>query len=157
MAAPSHTARTIPTGFKTPEGYRCIFSMAGAPTIQLWEIGGKPPSIDGGDLINTTTQWNVSWETFFPRHLKKVDDVTFEVAYDPDAWNTIAAQVNVNQSFSFFFPDGSYVDFWGVLRKVEWAELKIGEFPKATVTIGVTNTDASSVESGPVFTAAVGT
>ena len=158
MAAPAHTTRTAPTGFKIPEGYRSYIAISGDNEIAFWERDVKPPSIDGGDPINTTTQWNVKFETFFPRHLIKLDSISVVAAYDPDVFADILANINVNQAMTFYWPDGSYVDFYGWIQKFEFGELKIGDFPTATVTIALSNTDpATSLEQGPVFHAAAGT
>jgi hypothetical protein len=94
MAAPTPTVRQNPgTGaYLMPEGFRALVTLSAVPSIDLFERDVKPPAIDGGDGINITTQWNVSWETMHPRKLKKLEPVTVAVGYDPDALADVIAQ-----------------------------------------------------------------
>jgi len=162
MGAPAHTARSVPVGFKMPDGFKSLIAFSKRPAIQLWERDVKPPGIDGGEPINITTMHNVAWRTFFPKSLKTLDAMTFVAGYDPDVIADLLAMVNLNQSFTFFWPSGDYIDFWATMTKFEPGEMKEGEFPTATVTISPTNLDtetnpASPVESAPVYHAAAGT
>ena len=160
MAAPAHTTRTAPTGYHLPEGYRATVAFSLAPAIQLWERDLKPPGIDGGNMIDITTQFNNTWHTGFPPHLKKFGPISFNAAYDPDAYQTIISTlVNANAgSVTFWFPSGDSIDMYAYLSKFEPQELKIGDYPMAACTIEVTNLDPSGfVEQGPVYNVASGT
>lgn len=154
---PSHTTRVVPTGFKMPDGFKAVLAFALKPTIRLWERDLTPPGFDGGEPINTTTQHNVAWRTLFPRALKTMTPFTFVAAYDPDVINDILIYLNRNQSFTFWYPSGDSIDFWGTMNKFEGQEMKEGEFPLATITITPTNTDNNMGEAGPVFNQAAGT
>lgn len=158
MAAPAHTTRTLPTGYKLPDGFKSLVAIALGAGINLWEVGVKPPGVDGGDEINTSTMHNLAWRTFHPRSLKTLTEVTITVAYDPAVYSNIISYINVNTSITVWFPDGSYIDFYAFLKKFELSELKEGEFPQATVTLVPTNYDAvNKVEAAPVVYNSAGT
>lgn len=157
MAAPAHTARQAPTGYKLPDGFSSKIAFSSKPAVSLWEMTVKPSGKDGGDAIPTSTMHNVRRHTFAPRTLVKDDEIVVTFAYDPDFESDIEGMLNVNQAITQLFPTGDYKDFWGFLRKVEFGELKEGDMPTGTATICVSNTDASGAESPPVYHAAAGT
>lgn len=157
MPAPTPTARVAPTGYKLPDGFKSTITFANQPAVQFWERGVKPPAIDGGDAIDTSTMFNTRWHTMFPRHLLKMDDGTVEAGYDPDFMTVIIGMVNVVDTITITWPDGSTLCFFGFLKKIEFSELKEGEFPICTPTFSPTQANALDVEFGPVFTPAGGT
>lgn len=158
MAAPAHTTRTIPTGYPLKEGFRIYYAFAKNATVQIWEQVGKPLGYDGGEAIDTTTQWNTAYHTMRPQYLKKHDPITFTGPYDPDIHSALPSLINNEGSLTIYYPDGSYHDLYAFLQKVEFSDNKIGEMPTATFTIIVTNWDpVNNVEVDPVFTAATGT
>jgi hypothetical protein len=147
-----------PNGFKMPDGFKALYAFASDPSIQLWERGVKPPGMDGGEGIDTTTQHNVTWRTKAARHLKTLTEGSFTCAYDPDSYNNLLNLVNHEEAVTCHYPDGSAVAFFAFMQKFEPSELKEGEFPEATVTITPTNWDpVGFVEAGPVFVPAGGT
>jgi hypothetical protein len=159
MAAPPTTVRSAPTGFKLPDGYQTTISFALKPTVQFWERSVKPPGIDGGDPIDTTTMWNVSWRTRYARHLKTLTDCSGEAAYDPDCIPDLFAIINNVGGITIAFPDSSTLTFWGFLQKVEFGENKEGEMPVLNYTIVPTNQDPGALggTEPPVYTPAAGT
>ncbi len=159
MAAPTPTARVTPVGLKMPDGYRSLVTFSKNAYIQLWERQVKPPGIDGGQKIETTTMHNTAYRTAAARHLKTLDDANMMCAYDPDAITDLLALINDDTgSVTFLFPDASTWCAWGYLGKIEFGDLKEGEFPEATVTIFITNYDKNGgVEAAPVFTPGTGT
>lgn len=158
MAAPSPSQRTTPTGFKMPDGYQALVSFGAQPTIQLWEKVVKPPGIDGKEAIDTTTMHNINWRTYAHRHLMTLTESQFTAAYDPDAYNDMLRAINRDDTITFHYPDGSSLAFYGFMQKLDFAELKEGEFPELTCTITPTNWDVQNgVEAAPTFTAASGT
>lgn len=157
MAAPSATTRQTPTGYKMPEGYSAKITFASAPALQLWERDVKPPGLDGGEPIDTTTQHNNEWITMAFRSLKKLDMQNVVCAYDIDAWETIRGLVNRDDTITIRYPNGATLAFYGGCYKADFAELKIGEFPLVTLSIAATNEDSDGVEQSPVFTPAAGT
>lgn len=158
MAAPTITARTTPTGFELPEGYRVTIAFAAKPAVQLWEKSVKPFGIDGGDPIDFTTQHNTDVMTQRPPHLKKITEITFTAGYDPDAMTDLMAMVNNEDSITVHYPENSTHSFFGWLQKAEFSEMKVKEMPLGTFTVAVSNWDpVNKVEQKPVFTPAAGT
>jgi hypothetical protein len=158
MAAPTITARTIPTGYRLPEGFKITIAFALQPAVQFWEKAVKPGGIDGGEPLDFTTQHNIAWHTSRPRKLKKKEPYTATVAYDPDCLPIINGMINSEDSVTIHWPENSTDSFYGYLQKFEPKELKVGEPPEAEITIAVTNWDpTANVEQGPVFTPAAGT
>jgi hypothetical protein len=143
-----------------PEGYRATVAFSLKASLQLWERDLKPPGLDGGNMIDITTQFNNKWRTGFAQSLVKVDPISFTAAYDPDAYTDIInTLLNAKTgSITFWLPSGDSIDMYGYLQKFEPQELKIGEYPMAQCTIEITNYDtANFLEVGPVYVAAAGT
>ena len=158
MAAPTPTARGTPAGIKLEDGYQTLITFASHPTIKFWEKTVKPPGLDGGDGIDTTTMHNVTYRTFDTKHLKTLTESVLTGPYDPDVFTTLVAQININQACTTKFPDGSTLTYYGAITKAEIGEHKEGELPEMTITIKPTNWDPTGfVEAAPVFTAATGT
>ncbi|MFH1328090.1 MAG: hypothetical protein ABIH76_04505, partial [Candidatus Bathyarchaeota archaeon] len=92
-----------------------------------------------------------------PRHLYDVTPMELVVGYDPTVYDTILANINVNQAITTTFPDGGYVVWWGYLQKFVPGPNKEGEQPKASITLVPTNKNASGTETIPVTTGGAGT
>lgn len=159
MAAPTPHARVIPTGYKLPDGFRATITLANKTNIQLWEREVTPPGIDGGPKIDTTTMLNTTYRTYHPQSLITVDDGAGNVAYDPDVLGDILANINVIQSITYTFRDGTTETVWGHLQSFKPSALAIGQMPMASIAIATDNVDptASFAESGPAFGYAPGT
>lgn len=154
---PTPSPRVEPTGFKLPDGYRSTFTFSLKPTVALWEMTVQPTGEDGGEAIDTTTMWNESRRTYHPKALVKNTEVKGTAAYDPDAIPDIRSMTNKPQVLTEHLPDGSSDCFYGWLQKVDFKELKEGEFPQLDYTVFVSNTDPDGNEQGPVYTPASGT
>lgn len=164
MAAPSATPRGTPTGIKLKDGYSTRITLALDTTISFWEKTIQPPGIDGGEKIEQTTMLNDDWRTFAARALTTLTDSTVKVAYDPNLYNSILSQVNVQkvgssaQVITITFPDGSTLAYYGYLQSFAPDELVEGTQPTATVMIVATNYDpVNNVEAAPVLTSVSGT
>lgn len=159
MAAPTHTAKTAPSGKMLEEGFPCSLMFARFPNIALWPKGFTPPGADGGDAIDITTQVNVRVKTKAARTLYMSPDLKLTVAFDPKTlYQCTNSMINQEGSCTFYWPDGSYLDFYGYLQKFEPKELKEGEHPEADVTVVMTNWDpVNKIEVEPVFTEVTGT
>jgi hypothetical protein len=151
MAAPTYTPRVAPTGDRLDDGYQALVTLAVDTDIKLWEKSTTPPSVNGGDPIDTTTQHNVTYETQSPRALKKMEGGSMTVAYDPAVYPQIIAVINVLTVISILFPNGAKLSYWGWLRSFEPAEMTPGEQPTATANFEPANQDASGVEQAPVY------
>jgi hypothetical protein len=160
MAAPTPTVRLAPAAgnILIPEGFKALITLSNKPNIGFWEQSVKPPSIDGGDGLDITNQHNTLWHTVLPRKLLKRGPVVCRVMYDPDVIADIVAQMNVNQTLTWLYPDGSTEAMFGFMNKWEPGELKVDETPMADVTFTPSMYDpVNKVEAAPVLTAVVGT
>jgi len=158
MAAPTLTARSTPLGIALADGYSTKIAFAADVDISFWEKSVSPPSLDGGDAIETSTMHNSTYRTFLARSLITLGETSITVAYDPDVYDEIIGIINVNTSISVHFPDGSTLTFYGYLRTFEPGDNTEGEQPEATITVQPTNYDpANNLEAGPVMVEATGT
>lgn len=158
MAAPVPTPRTVPSGWKMKEGYQAVVTFSNKPAVQLWEKEVTPTGWDGGDPIDTTTQFNTRYRTKAPPALVDLTEAQYTCGYDPDVYNDINGLIGVEQTVTIRFPDRSTICFYGYMRSFKPSGLKEKTFPEATVVIIPTNYDpVNNVEAGPVFTAAAGT
>lgn len=158
MANPSTTARVAPTGIPLTEGFQIYVAFALDPNIDIWEKTIKLPSIDMGDPIDITTQWNETWITVVSAALAAFGEIVIVGSFDPVAYSQIIAIKGVNSSVTIHLPDGSTIDFWGYVKKAEGPDAKKKEQPDMTVTVQPTNWDPTNrVEAGPVITSVAGT
>lgn len=157
MAAPSAGTRSTPAGIRLRDGFATKICFTADTDVSLWEISVSPPGADGGDAVDTTTMWNTTYRTKYPRTLKEITDSSFTAAYDPTVLTQIIALVNVATTVTVIFPDGSTWAFFGYLRSFEPDEITEGEMPTATVNIVATNTDTSFAEQAPAVSSVAGT
>lgn len=151
MAAPTGTARTTPTGVPLKDGHQSLITLSGDADIEFWEKGVTPPGIDGGDEIDASTMHNSTWRTFFPRSLRTLTNASATVAYKPELYTSIVAQINVEQTFTVTFSDGQALFFFGYLKRFTPQEAVEGEQPEAEIEIVCTNWDpTNNVEEAPV-------
>lgn len=152
------TERQAPSGIKLDDGFSTLIAFAADPDVSLWEKTVKPPGLDGGDPIETSTMHNTALRTFASRSLKTMTDVTFTSAYDPKVYDQLLALINVEGSITLHFSNGDTLDFFGYLRLVDPQEISEGEQPEAQCTIVCTNTDPSTgAETLPNYKTAAGT
>lgn len=158
MAAPSTTVRSAPAGIRLEDGFSTKIAFEADPDVSFWEIGVQPPGIDGGEAIQTSTMHNIAWRTMAPRALKSLTPCQTTVAYDPNVYNNILDLINVKQSITVHFPDGSTLDFFGFLKSFSPQAATEGNMPTANVDIVPTNTDPDDgTEAAPVLTSVPGT
>lgn len=158
MAAPVPSARSTPGGIKLRDGFRSLITLASFPAIKFWEKQTKPPGLDGGEPIDTTTMHNLRWHTMSPRSLAKSTDGSTTVAYDPKVFDQILQALNDETTLTYSFRDGSTYACYGYLQKFDPSELKEGEMPEASITLVTTNWDpVNNVEADPVMTEVSGT
>jgi len=159
MTAPTASTRLTPTGIKLPDGYQSLITFSRDRDVSFWEKTVKPPGLDGGDAIDTTTMHNVLYRTFTSRSLQTMTDAATTVAYDPAVFSQILTNL-VNQPgvVTVAYPDGSTLAFYGYLRSFEPNELSEGAQPEASVTITCTNQDpVTGAEEAAVLTSVAGT
>ena len=137
---------------KLEDGYQTLIDIAGAT---LYEREVQPPGIDAGGEIDTTVMDNTVWRTKAPKSLKSMTEHTFEAAYDPLAYTTIAGVIGTNTLITITFPDTSTLAFWGFLDKFIPNPHVEGEMPTASCTVVPTLVNGSGgLETAPVFTPA---
>jgi hypothetical protein len=133
------TTRSAPAGTKLDEGFPAKIAFAADSDVSFWEKSVKPPGVDGGDAVETTTMFNTTYRTRGPRVLKTLTDAQLTVAYDPQVLDQIIALINVNGWISVHFSDGSCWNFVGYLKSFEPNEMQEGNQPEAAITIVATN------------------
>lgn len=158
MAAPTATPRPAPTGIPLDKGYQVLITIAADTDICFWEKTITPPSLDGGDPLDITTQHNTAYKTKAPRALVEVGETQVKVLYDPALYTAIKAVINVRTTITVEFPDGSTLAFYGYVKAFEPDEMSEENPCEATVTIVCTNYDpVNHVEAAPVLTSVAGT
>lgn len=144
MAAPSATARQDPTGIRMDDGYRTLITFSADPDVQLWEKSVKPPGLEGGEPIDTTTMHNDTLRTASPRALKTMTAGSIKCAYDPILFTSILALINVEQTITVTFPDTTTLAFYGFVKSFSPEDLQEGDQPMASVEFVPTNQDPTT-------------
>lgn len=160
MTAPTTTVRTQPAApFNgMPDGFGAKIAFNRRPAIQIWEKKVKPYSIDGGDPVDQTTNWNVKVRTKSMRVLSEFQAIVVEAGYDSDCYDDIYnGLLNAEGSITVYWRSGAKLDFYGALRKIDPSDLEDANKPMLSLTIEFTNRDASGNEVAPVYTAVSGT
>lgn len=146
------TVRIAPVGIRLGDGYQSLITFDADPNVSLWEKTVKPPGVDGGDAIDTTTMWNEVVRTKSSRALKEMTDGGMSCGYDPRVLDQIIALINVETLITTLFPDGSRWEAYGFLKSAEPNNLEEGTFPILDCVIVYTNTDpADGSESLPNY------
>jgi hypothetical protein len=153
MASPVFVTRGNPTGIPWPNGYRTLIAFAIAPAVMFWEKSVKPPKVDGGKAIDTTTMLNVNFKTKRPSALIEVADLSVTASYDNALYNYILINMlNVEGSICVTHPNGLQQAFFGWLMAADPTENKEGTQPDVKLDICVSNWDPiNNVESGMIF------
>ena len=159
MAAPTPaSARVTPTDWKEDQGYPIFIVFAANPGVNFWEITVKPPGVDGGDAIETSTQFNLHVHTKRARFLKMITDSGAKVQIAAGSLNACYNLVNVETTVTIIFPDGATYCFYGYLKSFILGDFAEGEKPTGDIVVVATNWDVTnSVEAVPVYNAKTGT
>jgi len=159
VASAPNTALGTPAGRFLKEGYVTRVSFALNSTISLWIKSTKPPGVKV-DPIDITTMHNTTWETMWFAVLKQLTEGTFTAAYDPNVYSQaqILSLCGRNGGVSLWWPDLSYMDFWGALTDMDPSDHKRKEFPEMSCKFQPSNWDDTNfVEAGPAVTSVPGT
>ena len=159
MAAPATTARSTPSGIRFPNGFSSKIAFNRDADFSFWERNVGTPGVDGGDPIDITTMHNTTWRTMVARDLMTLTPFTVTGAIDAGIYtDCINNLINQEGSITRHLPDGSKLDFFGFLQKIEFGEFVEGEMPTATITVVPTNFDpVNRTEQPPVLTSVTGT
>lgn len=158
--APTTTVRVQPAApFNgMPDGFGAKIAFNRRPAIQIWEKKMKMWSMDGGDPVDQSTNWNEKVRTKSTRVLTEFQAIVVEAGYDSDAYGDIYnGLMNAEGSITVYWRSGAKLDFYGALRKAEPSDLEDGNKPMISLTIEFTCRDANGLEVAPVYTAAAGT
>ncbi len=137
------------------DGHSTRLSCVAFPALKFKIKTITPMGFDGGDKNDITTMENVTVQTFAPQKLYMVSDCTATVAYDPVVLNDMPSVLNQNLEWQITHSDGSkWTNIWASLTKFTPGENKKGEQPTASITLSITNYDASEAEVVPTYVAA---
>lgn len=157
MAAPQLAVRAIPLAIRLDVGYQSLVVFNSIPNLAIFEKTVQPPSVNGGDPIQTSTMLNEFCETKAPQRLVGDDDGIVVAAYDPAVLSTLRQITNVPDSVTFAYPDGSAEVYWAYLKSAVKSPMQKDQQPEMTLTIVVTNWDpVNCVEACPVYVAGTG-
>lgn len=158
MAAPIFATRALPLAVRLDCGYQSLVVWKSKENLAIFEKTVQPPSPNGGDAIRTSTMLNSTYETKAPQRLIGHDDAAVVAAYDPHVLSVLnSTLLNVQDSISFIYPDGSAEVYWGYLQHAAKSPLQKDQQPEMTLTIVITNWDpVNCVEAGPVFVSGTG-
>jgi hypothetical protein len=158
MANPSVIARTIPTGYKLPEGFKATIAFSLKPALNIWEVDVPLPGAEA-TVINTTTQFNTKWQTKWLSALVDSAEVSGVAGWDPDSYDDLIFLTGAQGgSWSAHLPEGTTVNCWGGLRAFQPQPMKSGQFPTINFTLINTNWDPTlRVEAGMYIVQAPGT
>lgn len=158
MAAPAATTRVQPTGKKLENGKTCKVTFSLDTNLNVWEIAVTPVGWDGGEPINISDQWNTRYQTKAFRALIEGTDGQFTFHYDPVCRNELVAMINIPQTITFLYPDGSTDAYYGAIRSVSFDAMEDGTDPKGTLTFTPSQYDTTNdVEAAPVLVEVAGT
>jgi len=158
MAAPAVTSRTVPTGYKLPEGFKATIAFSLRPAVNIWEIEVQPASMTAA-AIDTSTQHNTKWMTKWISALVESGEVPGTAGYDPDAMDDLMFLCGAQAgSFTVIMPQNTKYSYWGGVLSFTFQPLKARQFPTLNYVALVTNYDTTNkVEAAPLVTQAVGT
>lgn len=156
--APPVTSRTVPVGYKLPEGFKSALAPSLRPGINFWETelapaGASVPEIDISSQHNTT--WRQKWISA----LKESKPVPMVGGYDPDEMDNIIFLLGAQSgSFTIHAPQNTKYAYWGAMSDLTFQPWRAGQFPLLNATWTVTNYDPTTrTEAGPSVTTAAGT
>jgi len=157
MSAPAFTTRQAPAEAKLEDGWQTNIIFSDDPDISIYEDSIQAPGIELPELIDTTTQLNVAWQTFAIHSLKRLTESNVTAGYAAASYPQLIAMIGTLQAVTIHFPNDYEMAFWGVLRSALPNALERAGFPTVALLVGCTNTDTAGAEEGPVFQQGSGT
>lgn len=136
------------------DGFATLITLTTPASVHFKEKAVTPLGAEGGGENDQTTFRNTALRTALPKKLKKYKPITLTVSYSPEILDDIDSAMNLNQSITLTFSDGSSVVFWGWLDDFSPAEVVEGEQPEAEITIIPSMLNDSNVETTAVLTTA---
>lgn len=134
-----------------PTGVTLTFTLDTNETFEFYYIDLTPPSIEGGDPINTTLLSTTNFHTKMPPELKDIDNIQFTAEYQPDV--VLTAPYNRPGDIEIYFPGQGTMFFRGYLKNFKADALKPGERATGSGEFVVTNTaDDGFTPENPTWT-----
>lgn len=150
--------RVTPVGDRLKKGYRSTIAFELDPDVSIWEIEVTPPGLDGGEMIDTTTMFNTTFETMEPNTLMKVTDGGMRVAFDPVCYDQLFALINQKGIITTKFSNGDSISDYGILRTFQPDGMVRNGMPTANCVISYTNTHPTTgAEVAPDYITSAGT
>lgn len=158
MAAPTPTTRQTPVGRVLKDGHPSKITFAADPDVSFWEKSLTPGGFDGGDAIDLTTFFNVTYRRKTPRSLIDLTACSGTCLYDPNVITQIDDLINVETTVTITFKDGTTWAEYGWLKSFTPQEMTEGEPPMADFEVELSGWDnTNNVEAGPAVASIAGT
>ncbi len=132
-------------------GHQTTITLENVPDAKMYEREVTPPSVSGGGPIDTTTMRNLVVRSQGAKSLLTVGQISATVGYASSLFETLMAQINVNQRITVTQPDGSRLRMWGYLDSFTPNPNTEGEMPTAEIVVQPTNRDLDGDESVPEY------
>lgn len=127
-------------------------------TVSFREFETTLPSWDGGEPINNTTHFNITFVTKRPNDLIEHGPMNFTALVDTLTFTEIQSLINREGSVTVRLADGGTIDWFAYLRSVTPQQGVRGQALQIQGVIEITNWDpANFLEVGPVVTNVTGT
>jgi len=110
-------------------------SMSTSASGDFEVIDLKPFGIDGGAKIEVTTMSSTTRERFVPRSLYEITPMEITCACETTFLTGVLANINVSQSITLNFPDGTNWTGTGWISKFEPGTFTKNERPTFSVTV----------------------
>lgn len=136
------------------DGFPTTIEFSASPGVMgvlLWEKNVTPIGLSGGGANDTSTMRNTRMRTKNPKSLLDVSDMSVTMAYDPECYQELLDMIQLNQLITIWWPDGSFLYFWGWIDEFQPNEVSEGEQPDADVTIIASNQRNDKVEVQPHY------
>jgi len=134
------------------DGFSTVVTFELGPDISFFEKEVTPPGVTGEGPINTTTMYNDTWRTAWPKSLQTAQAITMNGAFATSSYDDSVAtttpdvtyagvmgMIGVNQRITINFPDFTTLEVMGWIEDFKPRELKEGEQPMAELTLHISN------------------
>lgn len=131
----------LTNGFSTTATFG---SMSTSATGDFEVVDLKPFGIDGGSKIDVTTMSSSGRKRFVPQSLYEITPMELTLACETTFLTAVLANVNVSQTITINFPDGTNWPCTGYIQKFDPDTFTNGARPTFKVTVEFTGASAPS-------------
>jgi hypothetical protein len=121
-----------------PTGTTITFTLDAGDSFEFHYIEVTPPSIDGGEPIDTSLLATTQYRTKMAQELKDIGPIAFTAEYQPEL--VMSAPYGESGNITINFPGQGSMTFRGYLRNFQPDALKVGERAQGSGEFIVTNT-----------------